>query len=156
MMVLSVVTTAVQVVGEIKAAKAQNKAIQNQFEQQQEQISVAETTEINDRQRAARREQARIKVAAGEAGLNIGGSIESLLMDSLMQNTLHTERTKLNADTQREASAAEANAMFSRVQKPTVLGAGLRIATAGVQGYYAGKSLQISRAKAEEGPPLNG
>ena len=156
MMVLGVVSTAVQVVGEIKAAKAQNKAIQTQFQQQQKEISVAETTEINDRQRAARREQARIKVAAGEAGLNIGGSIESLLMDSLMQNSLHTERTKLNADTQRDASAAEANAMFSRVQKPTILGAGLRIGIAGAQGYYAGKSLKISREAAAEGPPLNG
>ena len=69
-----------------------------------------------------------------------------------MQNQLATERTNLNAESQQRAAAAEANSMSSRIQSPTILGAGLRIATAGAQGYYGGKSLQLQQSTAAKGP----
>lgn len=100
----------------------------------------------------ARQEAARIKVAAGQQGLNIGGSVEAMLRDSLMQNNLATERINLNAETQDRAAIAEANSMHSRNTRPTILGAGLRVAVAGGQAYMGGKSLQIARSDAAKGP----
>lgn len=152
MTIAAVATTAVSVVSEIQAAKAQNKAIAAQFEQQQKEIGQKQVAELNDRARQARKEQARIRVAAGEAGLQLGGSIDGLLMDSLTQNSLANERINLNTETQRNASVAEANSMYSRVQQPTILGAGLRIATAGAQGYAAGKGMQAAKTTASKGP----
>lgn len=149
---IAVAGAATSVIGEIQSAKIQNKAISDQLAQQQQEILTARTAELNERQRIARKEQARIKVAAGQSGLNISGSIEAMLNDSLMQNALATERTNLNADSQQRAAASEANSMYSRVQSPTILGAGLRIATAGAQGYYGGKSMQIQRTNAAKGP----
>lgn len=127
MTTLAVVGAATETIGQMQSAKAQQKAIDAQLATTQQEIRVAQTAELNERQRTARKEQARIKVAAGEAGLNIGGSVEALLRDSLMQNQLATERTNLNAESQQRAAAAEANSMSSRIQSPTILGAGLRI-----------------------------
>ncbi len=152
MTTMAVVGAATSVISNIQAAKVQNKAIGDQLAQQQEEIHTAETAELNERQRIARKEQARIKVAAGQSGLNIGGSIEAMLNDSLMQNSLAQERIGLNADSQQRSAAAEANSMYSRVQSPTLLGAGLQIGTAGVGGYYGGKSIQLQQAAAAKGP----
>lgn len=149
---MAVVSTAASVVGEIQSAKVQKRAISDQLAVQQGEILKAETAELNDRQRTARREQARIKVAAGQAGLNIGGSVEAMLNDSLFQNSLAAERTKLNADSQQNAAVAEANAMYSRINEPTLLSAGLRIGTSAAQGYSSGKSLQIQKQNASKGP----
>ena len=156
MTTLAVVSTATQVIGEIQSAKQQTRAIDAQLAQQQQQIQSQQTAELNDRQRQARREQARIKVAAGQAGLNISGSVTDLLNDSVMQNSLAAERTNINADNQQKAAVAEANSMYSRISRPTILGAGLRIAQAGVGGYYQGKGIKLSRDAASKGPSLNG
>lgn len=88
MTTLAVVSTATQVIGEIQSAKTQTRAIDQQLATQQQQIASQQVAELNDRQRQARREQARIKVAAGQAGLNISGSVTDLLNDSVMQNAL--------------------------------------------------------------------
>lgn len=66
------------------------------------------------------------------------------------------ERTNQNADNQQKAAAAEANSMYSRINRPTILGAGLRIAQAGVGGYYQGKGIKLSQDAASKGPFLNG
>jgi hypothetical protein len=39
--------------------------------------------------------------------------------------------------------------MMSRVEQPTVLGAGLQLATAGMQGYSAGVGIQNANAAAK-------
>ncbi len=111
MTTIAVVGAATETIGQMQSAKAQQKAIDAQLATTQQEIRVAQTAELNERQRVARKEQARIKVAAGEAGLNIGGSVEALLKDSLMQNQLSAERTNLNAESQQRAAAAEANSM---------------------------------------------
>lgn len=152
MAVVAVVSTGAKIVGEIQSAKAQNKAIAAQQVQQQAEIGAAQVAEINDRTRQARKEQGRIKVAAGEAGLQLGGSVEGLLQDSLMQNSLANERTNQNTQSQRNASVAEANAAYSRVQAPSILGAGLRIATAGVSGFATGTKMQAAKTAAATGP----
>lgn len=156
MTTLAVVSTAASTIQEIKSAKAQTRAIDAQVAEQTAQINTQEAAELTDRQRQVRREQARIRVAAGQQGLNTTGSVLSLLSDSAMQGALADERISLNADNQHKAVAAEANSMYSRISQPTILGAGLRIAQAGVGGYYQGKGISASQAAASKGPSLNG
>jgi len=127
------------------AASAQERAINLQLQQQDQQIGDQQAAEINDQLRAARREQARIKVAAGEAGLQLGGSVEALLQDSLMQAGLSIGRIDTNADNMRASARAQADSLMSRFQKPTILGSGLEIASGIAKGYATGKSLQLSR-----------
>lgn len=145
MTALAVAGTAASVVSQVQSAKRQEAAIRDQLATTQNEINDKASAEVNDRLREARREQARIKVAAGEAGLKLGGSIDLLLQDSLMQAGLSNERTIGNQERELTAARAEANSMLSRVEKPTILGAGLQLATAGMNGWSSGKSMQISR-----------
>lgn len=152
MTTLAIASTATSIISEVQSAKYQKAAIDQQLSTQQAQILTAETAELNERQRTARKEAARVKVAAGQAGLNIGGSVEAMLQDSLMQNQLARERTRLNAESQQQSAVADANSAYSRIEEPTLLGAGLRLASAGAQGYYSGKSMKLSQKNASKGP----
>lgn len=152
MVTLAVVGTATETISQIQSAKQQTKAINNQLATVQQEIRTSEIAEINDRQRVARQEQARIRVAAGQAGLNIGGSVQALLKDSAMQNTLARERTRLNAENAQNSALADANSMHSRNERPSILGVGLRLATAAGSAYYGGKSVKIGQTAAAKGP----
>jgi hypothetical protein len=89
-----------------------------------------------DQMRGARREQAKIRTAAGEAGLGLnGGSIEGLLFDSAMQMELQGSRTIANMESRLAANDAEAESALSQIQKPTLLGAGLQIGGAAASGW---------------------
>jgi len=120
MTTLAVVGTATQVIGEIQSAKQQTRAIDQQLATQQQQIASQQVAELNDRQRQARREQARIKVAAGQAGLNISGSVTDLLNDSVMQNALAAERTNTNADNQQKAADAASGGVMDPAMAQSV------------------------------------
>jgi hypothetical protein len=148
MVVLSVASSGASIVSQMRAAKAQNAAITQTLERTETDTRGQATAQVNERLRESRREQGRIKVAAGEAGLQLTGSVQSLLNDSVMQTTLANERTVGNARRNLEGARAEANSAYSRVESPSALGAGLQLATAAMQGYSAGKSLQITRAQA--------
>lgn len=152
MVTIAVVSTATQAITQYQSAKHQIASIDQQLAATQKEIQTAEVAEVNERQRIARQEQARIKVAAGQAGLNISGSVSALLQDSAMQNSLARERTRLNAETQQNAAVAEANSMYSRVERPTILGTGLRLATAAGSAYYSGRSIQMQQDAAARGP----
>ena len=151
MTIAAVASTAAGIVTQVRSAKKQEAAIREQLALSQTEIDNKATAELNDRARVARREQARIRVAAGQAGLQLGGSIDSLLQDSLMQAGLAEERILDNRAAEQRNVSAEANSMLSRVERPTILGAGLQLATAGMNGYAQGKSLQITRRNAETG-----
>lgn len=102
-----------------------------------------------DQMRAARREQAQIRTAAGEAGLGLnGGSIESLLFDSAMQMELQGSRTLANLESRNAANDAEAESALSQIQRPTLLGAGLQVAGAAASGWAGvqNSKLAIKRA----------
>ena len=148
MTTLAVASTAASIVGQVQSAKRQEAAIRDQLAVSVDEVNDKATAEVNDRQRAARREQARIKVAAGQAGLQLGGSIEMLLKDSLMQGGLAEERLNDNREAELRNVRTEANSMLSRVERPTMLGAGLQLGTAAMNGYSAGTSLKINRANA--------
>lgn len=151
MMLISGASEALNVLSQANAAKAQNKAISRQTQDAYNQIAVQQTAETNDRLRATRKEQARMRVAAGEAGLQLSSrSLEQMLLDSQMQTGLAMERSSLNADNQRSSVAAQANSMYSNVDNPSLLGSGLRIATAAYSGFQYGRGLELSRPKSSE------
>lgn len=152
MVTLAVVGSATSAITEYQSAKNQIASIDQQLAATQKEIRTAEVAEVNDRQRVARQEQARIKVAAGQAGLNISGSVAGLLQDSAMQNSLARERTRLNSESQQNAAIAEANSMYSRVERPTILGTGIRIASSAANAYYGGKSIRLQQQAANRGP----
>ncbi|WP_109798678.1 virion core protein, T7 gp14 family [Novosphingobium meiothermophilum] len=119
-------TSAVQIISQNKAATATNKALQAANVERKKQIDQATTAEINNRLREMRREQSRIQVAAGEAGLSLSsGSIETLLMDSAMQAELSNKTSLANRESRRAASDAETASKF--ISTPSTLTAGLMI-----------------------------
>lgn len=127
---------AASIAAEIKGAKAQTKAIKEQAAVAREETRAEATAELFDNMRAARREAGRTRATAGEAGLDLGsGSVEALLMDSAMQSELKNDRTIANMESRHNSNVAEANSMLSRIQKPTALGAGLRIAATGAKAF---------------------
>lgn len=142
-------TTAASTVSQIKAAKAQTKAARNQYAAAQEENRRVASAELFDQSRAARIEQGRTMAAAGEAGLSLAsGSLSGLLTDIAMQKTLQGDRTIANMESRHAQNLAEHESMLSQIQKPTALGAGLQIASAGVSAYSSASSLKLQRAGA--------
>ena len=136
---LAAVSTGVGIVAQNQAASASNKALTAQNELRKQQVDQAATAEINDRLREKRREQGRIMVAAGEAGLSLNsGGVESLLMDSTMQSELANQRSLANRESRKAASDAETNSKYQA--KTTALGAGLQIGLSSASAYYGSKA----------------
>lgn len=133
---VSVITTGAQMVGQAKMAKAQNKAIKNQLAVTNEEARQEATGELFEQMRASRREQGRIRAAAGEAGLSLSsGSIEALLSDSQMQGEFKNDVTLANQESRTRANVAEATSMYSQVEAPSALGIGLNMAAAGASAW---------------------
>lgn len=141
--VVSIVSAVTGAVSANESADAQADAVRAQLNIQQEEKRASATAEINDRLRDMRREQARIKVAAGEAGLQLGGSIDLLLKDSLMQQELFEDRVQQNLRYGQRSTQAEADSMLSRIDTVTWGEAAL-----GATASYAnmGGSFQIPRS----------
>lgn len=141
--VMTVASAVGGVVAQTHAANVQASAINSQLETVATENRNSASAEIFDRMRAARREQARIRVAAGEAGLGLSSqSIGQLLLDSAMQSDLANQRTLANRESRDAAARADATSAMSQVHKPTAIGAGLQIGSAVV-----GSWSDISKAR---------
>src|SRR5205085_2218006 len=127
-----------------KAAKVQERAINDQLAVSKEENRAAATSEMFDNMRAARREAGKTRAAAGEAGLSLdSGSVEALLMDSAMQSELKNDRTLANMESRQKSNVAEANSMMSRIQHDNWLTGGLKLAATA-----ASAAQGVSKAKA--------
>jgi hypothetical protein len=145
--VTSVASAGASIVAQSKAAKAQTKALNNQAAVAREETRREATGELFDSMREARREQGRVRAAAGEAGLSLtSGSIEDMLMDSAMQSELRDDRTLANMEARHRSNVAEAKSMASRIQKPTALGAGLQLGAAAASAW---SGIQNAKIKVE-------
>lgn len=150
-LIASVAGSAVGIIQQSKAANAQAKAIANQQAVVNEENRKAASAELFDQARATRREQAKIKTAAGEAGLSLtSGSIEGLLMDSAMQMELQGSRTIANMESKEQSNNAEAESMQSQISRPSILGAGLQLAGTTSSGFAAIGNAKIARAAASK------
>lgn len=143
---LAVASAAAGSVAQIKSANAQTKAINEQQKVVREENRQVASAELFDEMRATRREQAKIRTTAGEAGLSLSsGSIEGLLMDSAMQGEMSRDRVLANLESRNTAANAETSSALSRIQKPTALGAGLNIANAAASGWANIDSANIQK-----------
>lgn len=143
---LAVASAAAGSVAQIKSANAQTKAINEQQKVVREENRQVASAELFDEMRATRREQAKIRTTAGEAGLSLSsGSIEGLLMDSAMQGEMSRDRVLANLESRNTAANAETASALSRIQKPTALGVGLNIANAAASGWANIDSANIQK-----------
>lgn len=149
--VLGAISVASTIGGQVaanKSAKAQVKAINNQRALVREETRREATNDLFDQMRDMRRQQGRIRSAAGEAGLSLSsGAVEGLLYDTAMQMELQGDRTLANMESRHTANESEAASMMSRIQKPTALGAGLQIAAAGLSAYSGAQAAKITKDK---------
>ena len=78
---------------------------------------------------AARKQQARIKTAAGDAGLT-GGSVAAQLMDSMFNDGQNAALADQNLANSIESSTAERDNKLSGLSAPSLLSTGLQIGDA--------------------------
>lgn len=142
MAVTSIAMKGVQIAGQRSAAKKQFASNARNREIQNDQITDAASVKAGERVKQARAEQARLRVAGGEAGVT-GNSFEALLMDSVLQADMDIGTIGKDAANQDAASEARFLSANASVKNPSLLENGLQIAAAGAQGFSMGQSLTI-------------
>jgi hypothetical protein len=131
--------TAAQVVGQMKVAKAQAKAINEQSAVRAEEIQDAATAELVDRQIETFQRIGQARVVGASRGLNDASRVlEQTTQAILFDNDFDAARIEKNAETQQRARLAETKSALAGASRPSLLGAGLQIIAAGAQGYAAG------------------
>lgn len=157
---LGVVSVASTIGGQIaasKSAKAQERAIRSQQKLVREETRRKATNELFDQMREMRRQQGKIRSAAGEAGLGLhSGAVEGLLFDTAMQKELQGDRTLANMESRHAANTADAASMLSQIQKPTLLGAGLQVGASALSAYSAASKAKIAKDKGVPPPQPSG
>ena len=123
-----------------KQGKASRKALTTQRKAEAEQQSDQAEQQLGQRIRAARRERARARVAAGEGGVEGSQSFGLQLKDSLFQQDLDTAAIQKNLSISGRAGQARFASSFSSTPNPNALDF-LGAATSGI-----GSGLQIGNA----------
>lgn len=142
MMVISVASAAMQQKGKHDAAKAQFALNATQREQQSEEIHAASSIKAGERVQQSRAEQARLRVAGGEAGV-LGQSFEAMLMDTVMQEDMDLGIIGLDAKFAQRASETRFLSANASVDNPSGMETGMALVGAAAQGYSMGQSLSI-------------
>ena len=146
--VMGVAQTAYSISAQAKQAKAQNAAISAQLDVTNEEARRKATAELFDASRATRREQGRIRAAAGEAGLALTGSVDALLFDSAMQSELNYNRSLANLESRTAANVAEAEVAYSNVSNTNALSAGLQLGASALSGWSGIEEAKIEKRRA--------
>lgn len=146
--VMGVAQTAYSISAQAKQAKAQNAAISAQLDVTNEEARRKATAELFDASRATRREQGRIRAAAGEAGLALTGSVDALLFDSAMQSELNYDRSLANLESRTAANVAEAEVAYSNVSNTNALSAGLQLGASALSGWSGIEEAKIEKRRA--------
>ena len=145
MAVISVASAGMGIVGQRAAAKAQFAANKVQAEAQRRQIQDKATVTAGERVKQARAEQARLRVAAGEAGV-AGQSFEAQLMDSAFQADQDIGFLGKDMRNQLDASQSRFLSANASVKNPSLLENGLSLGMSAASGYSLGQSLQIPKS----------
>lgn len=148
--VMGMAQTAYSISAQAKQAKAQNAAISAQLDITNEEARRKATSELFDASRAARREQGRIRAAAGEAGLALTGSVDALLFDSAMQAELNYDRSLANLESRTAAHVAGAEASYSTVSNTSALSAGLQLGASALSGWSGIEQAKIEKRRASQ------
>ena len=147
---LAIGSSAVSQVGQVVQANRTASALDTQRRAQAQEISAQAEGQLGERVKQARRERARLRVAAGEAGVG-GGSVSAQLRDSFAQQNQDAATIARNARFADRASEARTESAFAQIDRPNLLTAGLQIATAGYSGYSQGLQLENLKRLSIEG-----
>lgn len=139
---LMVASQAAQEVGKRQIAARQFGANAAQRSAQNEEIANAASTKAGERVKQSRAEQARLLVAAGEAGVG-GNSVSAVIGDAGAQADFDVANIGQDAYFQDRASEARFLSANASVDNPTAFSTGLNLVTAGIGGYATGKSLEV-------------
>jgi hypothetical protein len=144
LLAISAATTAVSYSQQQKLASANRANAAEQRANQKEEIEAQRAARAGERVKQARAERARLRVAAGEAGIE-GVSFEDQMFDIALQEDLDLGMLAKDAEFQQRASDARYRGILNQNAGPSALEMGLGIGTAAYSGYSAG--LQIKNQK---------
>lgn len=131
---LAVASSAASVVGQIQQSKAMAKAVNAQSEQQADEIRDRASAEMFDRSVQTFDRIGMQRVAGASRGLNDASRSLALANDAILFDyNFDNARTMLNTENAQKARLADTRSQLARATRPTLLGAGLQIATAGVK-----------------------
>jgi hypothetical protein len=134
---LAVVSTTLSVAGQIKQSKAMARAINAQSEQQADEIRDRASAEMFDRSVETFERIGMQRVAGASRGLNDASRSLQMANDAILFDyDFDNARTMLNAENAQKARLSETRSQLARASRPTLLGAGLQIATAGVKAAH--------------------
>jgi hypothetical protein len=139
--VLSIASAGVSTYAQHQTAKASADAIGVQQEHERQETTEAATEELGQRIRANREQRARARVASGESGVG-GASFAASINQSLQDQDETVALAAKNVAFAQRGIDDRANTALAGIRSPSALEAGLNIASAGVQGYSAGLSLE--------------
>lgn len=148
LMGLSIATAAAGAVAQADTAKQRQRSVNEQADARAEEINAQKTIEAGERVKQARAERARLRVAAGEAGIG-GVSFEDQLFDSFLQEDLDLGNLAKDKEFQLRATEANRRSGLAQSQGPSALETGLNIAGAGYAGYSAGLQIKDTRKRVE-------
>lgn len=126
--------TGVSMVAQNEQSKATAKAIEAQNQVQADEIADQASVEINERNREAYREMARIRVASGESGL-AGASLDQAIGNVLFQRDFDNALTIKGESNRQRARTANTNSALSRLQIHSTAGIVVNSALAGGSAY---------------------
>ena len=132
--VLAVTSSALGANSQRSTARRQLRSNATQREQQQEQLQAQASVKAGERVKQARAEQARLRVAGGEAGIS-GLSFEAQLMDSTFQTDQDLALIEQNLAFADQASDTRFQSANNSVNNPSGLSTGLAIAGSGISAY---------------------
>lgn len=140
---LAVGATAVNTVGQIQQSKAIAKQINAQSALQAEQIKDQAAAEIFDRSIQTFERIGQSRVSGAARGLNDASGVLTMANDAILFDyDFDNTRTLANADMAQEQRLFETRSALSRASRPTLLGAGLQIAGAGLQAAHGAGAFQ--------------
>ena len=149
MMGLSLVMAGINTYAQAETAKAQGEAAANQAATERQETVERNEEELGQRIRAARESRARALVAAGESG-GMGASFAAMINQSLADQDMDVALVQKNITFSQRATDDRLDSALSGIRSPSALTAGLSIASAGVQGFSAGLSLEAKLAARKE------
>jgi hypothetical protein len=141
--VLTIASTAVGANSQRSAARKQFRSNATQREQQSEELQAQASVKAGERIKEARAEQARLRVAGGEAGVT-GLSFEAQLLDSAFQADQDIALIDQNLAFADRASETRFQSANNSVNNPSGFQTGLAIAGAGVNAYTTASRLAKS------------
>ena len=145
--VLAIGSAALGANSQRSTARRQLRSNATQREQQQKQLQAQASVKAGERVTQAQAEQARLRVAGGEAGIS-GLSFEAQLMDSVFQTDQDLALIGKNLAFADQASETRFQSANNSVNNPSALQTGLAIAGAGVGAYNS-----ATAAAAADAPP---